>query len=295
MTSVSIGLPVYNGERFLARALETILAQDHDDFELIICDNASTDRTPEIGQDLAASDARVQFHGSETNLGAAPNFNRAFDLATRPLFKWAAHDDLLEPGFLSACVRALDDAPDAVLAYPLAVEIDDDEQELRPYRTPFSDTASPDVHLRFRKLIQDEHNCFPVFGVIRREILAKTDRIGSYVGSDRVLLAHLGLFGPFVEVPQVLFRHREHKQRSTRAIPLHERTGWFDVRRAHKRVMPYWRFAGEYTRATLRAPLTPRQRLDCQIELLRWVKRYRRRLVHDVRVRLAPPSPRMPA
>jgi glycosyltransferase involved in cell wall biosynthesis len=289
MPSVSIGLPVFNGERFLRRSLETLLRQGFGDFELIVCDNASTDGTEAIVREFAARDDRIRYHRSERNLGAAPNFNRAFDLARAPLFKWAAHDDLHAPGFLGACVRALEDHPDAVLAYPLAEEIDDDEAVLRPYRTPFAATGRPEPHRRFRLLIGDEHNCFPVFGVIRREVLARTARIGSYVGSDRVLLAQLGLFGRFVEVPEVLFQHREHRQRSTRAIPLHQRTAWFDARQGHKRVMPYWRFAREYTLATLRAPLSPAQRLRCQVEVLRWIKRYRRRLVHDVRVRLTPP------
>lgn len=296
MTSVSIGLPVYNGERFLVRALETLLGQDHDDFELIVCDNASTDRTEEICRDTAATDPRVRYHRNETNLGAAPNFNLAFDLAERPLFKWAAYDDLHEPGFVSACVRALEENPEAVLSYPRAVVIDDDENELRPYRTALLEaSASTDPVQRFRTLIRDEHNCFPVFGVIRRDALVQTDRIGSFVGSDRVLLTHLGLMGRFVEVPEVLFRHREHTQRSTRAIPLRERAGWFDATRARAKVMPYWRLGGEYLRATSRAPITADERLRCRIEWLKWVKRYRRFLWTDVRMRFLPPPATEPA
>lgn len=287
--SVSIGLPVYNGERFLAEAIADILAQDHADFELIISDNASTDGTEAICRRFAAQDRRVSYRRAPENRGAAWNFNETVRLARHGLFKWAAHDDRLEPGFVGACVRALESAPTAVLAYTQAVEIDDQGRELRPYRARLSRSTSPHAHERFRELCGDEHNCFPIFGVIRTAALRRTPLIGAYVGSDRVLLAELGLAGPFCEVDQPLFRHREHVDRSTRALPLHQRAQWFDPRLAGRRIMPYWRFLREYTAATWRAPLTAAERVRCWVELLRWVKRYRHRLYGDVRLRLSGP------
>src|SRR3954470_1068595 len=91
---VSIGLPVYNGQRFLAPAVSSLLAQTFADFELVICDNASTDDTEAICRRFAERDPRVRYHRNEQNVGAAPNFNRALALSTGQYFKWAAHDDL---------------------------------------------------------------------------------------------------------------------------------------------------------------------------------------------------------
>src|SRR5688572_10868700 len=96
---VSIGLPVYNGENYLAEAIDSILAQTFEDFELIISDNASTDRTQEICEAYAAKDGRIRYYRSEVNKGSAWNFNRVFELARGEYFKWAAHDDYIAPEY----------------------------------------------------------------------------------------------------------------------------------------------------------------------------------------------------
>ena len=90
---VTVGLPVYNGERYLAEALEAALAQDLDDLEVVVCDNASEDSTREIALDYVARDRRVRYHRNERNLGLARNFNRVFELSRGKYFKWTAHDD----------------------------------------------------------------------------------------------------------------------------------------------------------------------------------------------------------
>lgn len=77
---VSIGLPVYNGELYVARALESLLAQDLDDFEIVICDNASQDSTAEICTAYAERDPRVRLYSNPHNIGLAGNFNRTFEL-----------------------------------------------------------------------------------------------------------------------------------------------------------------------------------------------------------------------
>jgi glycosyltransferase involved in cell wall biosynthesis len=76
---VSIGLPVYNGERFLKEALDSLLAQIYTDFELIISDNASTDQIESICRTYAASDRRIRYYRNKENVGAAHNFNRVLN------------------------------------------------------------------------------------------------------------------------------------------------------------------------------------------------------------------------
>src|SRR5262245_51224042 len=129
---LSIGLPVYNGERFLEPALDCLLAQTFEDFEIIIGDNASTDRTPEICESYKRRDLRVRYIRNERNLGAIANFNRVFQLSTAPLFKWAAHDDLYRESYLETCIRLLDENPDAILAHSNTAFIDDNG-ELFPF------------------------------------------------------------------------------------------------------------------------------------------------------------------
>ena len=101
---VTIGLPVYNGETYLEETLDSILNQTYTEFELIISDNGSSDGTRLICEEYAAKDDRIKYYRSVKNLGAAPNYNRAFELSSGEYFKWADYDDPLAPEFLSKCV-----------------------------------------------------------------------------------------------------------------------------------------------------------------------------------------------
>jgi len=220
---VSIGLPVYNGERYLAGTVDSILAQDFTDFELIISDNASTDRTGEICRAYAERDGRVRYFRNERNLGAGPNYDNCFHKARGTYFKWAAHDDCLAPEYLSKAVAALDAAPDAVLCTVGITEIGPNDEVLRTYANSFPGVSSPAAAERFGAVIHARHQCEDFFGLYRRSALVGSGLHDNYSGSDRVLLAEMALRGPWVGVPEPLFLHREHEARYTRAILLQDR------------------------------------------------------------------------
>jgi glycosyltransferase involved in cell wall biosynthesis len=215
---VTIGMPVYNGERYLERAICSIRAQTYSDFRLLILDNASTDRTAEIGARHAGDDPRIAFRRNQYNLGAGPNFNKAFALADSEYFKWAAHDDELHPRYLEACVRALDDDPAAVLAHTLVEEIDDAGGILRVYMPVSDQVAAADRLARFRSRVLMRSWCTEIFGVMRSDQLRGTALIASYAGADLSLIAELTLRGRFIIVPEPLFRNRLHPNRYTNAI-----------------------------------------------------------------------------
>src|SRR5690606_4946715 len=126
----SIGLPVYNAQAYLAHALDSLLGQTYRDFELVISDNASTDRTEAICRDYAARDARVRYVRQAENQGANWNFNEVFRLARGELFKWAASDDLCEPTLMEKCVAVLDARPDVMGVQATTVEIGPDGRRL---------------------------------------------------------------------------------------------------------------------------------------------------------------------
>jgi hypothetical protein len=220
---VSVGLPVYNGERYLERTIRSILAQDFTDFELIVSDNASTDGTGEICRRYARQDSRVRYWRNERNLGAGPNYDGCFHKARGAYFKWAAHDDLLAPDFLSKAVAALDAAPEAVLCTVGVREIGPDDEPLRTYANSFPGVSSPDPAVRFGAVIHTRHQCEDFFGLYRRSALVGSGLHDTYSGSDRVLLAEMALRGPWVSVSDPLFLHREHEGRYTRAILLRDR------------------------------------------------------------------------
>src|SRR2546425_2550054 len=114
---VSIGLPVYNGENYVREAIESILDQGFADFELIISDNASTDRTGEICREWISRDSRVRYYKSEVNRGLAWNFNRVFELACGRYFLWVSHDDRVGEDYLSRCLEVLERYSGVVLCF----------------------------------------------------------------------------------------------------------------------------------------------------------------------------------
>jgi glycosyltransferase involved in cell wall biosynthesis len=282
---LSLGLPVYNGERFLAACLDSILGQTWGDFEVIACDNASTDGTAAMLAEYAARDGRIRIHRAEVNRGAAANFNWTFELARGELFKWCAADDVLRSTFLAECIAALDSQPDAVLAWSGALDIDDDGRVLREIydnRDPMRfDAATPAA--RFHELVCWDHSCIAVFGVVRTPAMRRTSLIGPYVGSDRTFLAELGLQGRLVRIGDDLLLHREHAGRSVNEIAdLRRRTVWFDSK-ARGPAFPHWRLMREYMHAVNASGLPPAERQRCLMAVARWIKwRAWRQLLGDV-------------
>jgi glycosyltransferase involved in cell wall biosynthesis len=279
---VSIGLPVYDGAAFIEEALDSILGQSFGDFELIISDNASTDRTEAICRDYANRDPRIRYHRNAENRGAAWNYNRVFELSSGRYFKWLAHDDVCGKDFLLRCVEALDADPSITLVYPRAEKIDARGALIRrPLWDLHSDSERP--HERFRYQICIDHWCYHVFGLIRAETLRQTRLIDRYSASDRVLLAHLSLLGRFHEIPEVLAFQREHSQRSTRAnATLRSRSGWFEPKAAEQITFPNWRLLREYLLVIERTPLPSRDRQLCRFQLLRWIRHHWRGMAAEL-------------
>ena len=148
-------------------------SQSYADFELIISDNASTDSTSEICRGWAERDGRIRYFRNPSNIGAAPNYHHVFQMARADLFKWSAHDDMLDPGFLESCVAALDDDAGAVLAYTAARQVDGDGKPLGDIPR-FSQVVSADPVERFREVVRRERLNLPIFGLVRSAALRET-------------------------------------------------------------------------------------------------------------------------
>jgi len=291
---VSIGIPVYNGERYLAEALESLLAQTFVDFEIIISDNCSTDQTEEICQQYAIQDSRVRYVRAEKNWGAAWNHNRTVELAIGEYFKWQTYDDLCAPTFLEKCVTVLDQHPEVVLCYPQFVRVDAERNPLEGRRSQTDGAAAPSE--RFGTLILRRSTCEEIYGVMRTHVLRQTRLIGSYSNSDDNLLAELALRGQFYEVPEPLFFHRVHPRQSTKVDRL-ARFSWFDTSAAGRLHFPFCRQFREYIALIQRAPLSLHDKLRCFRYLVNWFWMKRRRLIDDLylvffRYTLMPPLKR---
>lgn len=250
---VTIGVPVYNGERYLPATLDSLLCQTVKDFILLVGDNASTDGTGAIAQSYAARDPRVRYIRHPRNLGAATNYNRLFALADTEFFRWSAADDPSEPRFLEACLAVLEREPDVVLAYPRIMMIDPAAKPLGQYEEG--------LHLpherpseRFFTLLQNTGLCNAVYGLVRTDVMRRTRLLGTYRGSDIVFQAELSLHGKFVELPEVLLLRRMHEDSFTTMTPEQQRH--FNTPDRKQRVELYqWRHLSEHMRSVMRTPL----------------------------------------
>ena len=129
---LTVGLPVFDAERYLEGAARSILDQTYADFELLIADNASTDGTEELCRELCRGDDRVRYIRHSENIGAGPNHNFVVEQATGELFRWAGDDDLVQPTAFRRCIDLLDDkGPDAVLAFSQTEIIDEHGEHVR--------------------------------------------------------------------------------------------------------------------------------------------------------------------
>jgi len=282
--TVSIGLPVYNGEKYVREAIESVLAQTFKDLELIISDNGSTDKTGEICREYAQKDPRVCYFYNEENLGAARNFNRTFELSSGKYFKWLAADDAMEPQFLERCVKLLDNNHSLVLVCPRYFEHKEMSGLVRPIDYDHNLTF-PKAHQRFRRLLSNWHrgHFYPIWGLFRSEVLRGTRLIRPFTGADECLVLELALKGKFGQVPEYLLRLRDHpdafhimKYRNDWREGTAE-AHWYDPENTGTVFLPYWRRLYEYALLAVRSneDLSSKLRMIIDLHLL-WPRWWRR-------------------
>jgi glycosyltransferase involved in cell wall biosynthesis len=282
---VDIAIPVYNGARYLAATLDSFLGQTHQEFEIWISDNGSTDDTPAVATEYVARDARIHYERHPENRGAAWNFNHTRVFARGPYFKWAAHDDLHEPTYLIRCIEALEAVPDASIAQPRTVFIDDQGQELlRSFRVNDWDDPSPAV--RLKTVLWRNHEYSFAFGLLRGPLVAQ---IGEYVaryGADELLMSELALRGRMIEVDEHLFYNRLHPNRSmVQNSGVRYRlkwNGWWGGADGRGSRFPAWRFLADLRDIVERVPLDDANRRACRRSLVEWTGENWMRLGLDV-------------
>jgi len=272
---ISIGMPVFNGELYIADAIESVLNQTFSDLELIISDNASSDTTQEICEAYAKKDNRIRYIRQSKNVGAAGNFNYTFEVAKGEYFAWLAHDDLIKEKYLEACLKVLEHNDSVVLCFSKTKFIDEHGEFICDYEYS-AEVQDDDTTKRFVEMISASHIVVEVFGLIRSDILAKSKKIASFMTSDFVLLSELLLYGKFYELPDYLFYHREHKDRSVKACAdPKDREKWFDTSKDVKFVFPWWRRLFEHAKVVIRTPLSMKLKiklLGAVLKVVYWRK-----------------------
>lgn len=304
---VSIGLPVYNGERWLAEAVDSLLSQTFTDFELIISDNASTDGTEAMCRRYAELDSRVRYYRNDENIGGAPNASLTVQLARGEYFRWAAHDDRYQPTLLERLVDELDKRPEIVLAYTLFVGIDSDGRRLADHTCGWAvgqgwlrpsdqrlatdengiywstQGTAPSPSQRFAEMVLIRGPYESTYGLIRLDVLRRTRLQEPYTASDVVMLCDLALRGPFFVIEEPLFCKRWH------GANLHYERGpgrmaWSrpELAESGRLSFPHWLQLWGYVSTVLRAHLTLAERFRCGTTILRWMRRKWKALAWDV-------------
>jgi glycosyltransferase involved in cell wall biosynthesis len=257
---VSVGIPVYNGEAYLAKALRAIQSQTITDLEILIADNGSEDGTEAICRAAMGTDRRIRYLRSDVNRGGPWNMNRLYEMATSPLFKWAFYDDLCEDYLLAECLEVLDQyGPDHVLAHPRVRTIDELDNVTGEHDDSSLGLDHPSPHRRLSQLYTKNAEQ-ALFGVIRTEALRRTRGIQRTVSDGHLLLTELILQGPFAPAPSqsLLLRFHPHQHGGDRAREMR----WLGARR-HDRIFAYTRTTGRLSAAVLRAPLNTREKIVC--------------------------------
>ncbi len=268
---VAIVLPVYNGEGLLHLAIDSILAQSYTDYELIICDNASTDRTQEICREYAARDSRIRYHRNPANIGAARNFNRTFELSRSPYFKWMAHDDVVLPTMIAQCVEALDRNREVVACTV--------RRRYMTYegRVRTEDPAEDFHNLTLPQIFRVDGSRFPAYmmGVMRREALLHTRLMDTYVASEVVFVVELRLQGQLWQLPEELHYQRLPDESRHRAVRKSHRGEaiFLDPLNATRRflVPPGIKLLLEKANAILRAPIRPSRKGRHMLDLMEYI------------------------
>ena len=278
--TVSIGLPVFNGENYLAEAVSSLLDQTFGDFEIVISDNASLDATEEIARSFAARDHRIRYYRNETNLGANPNYNRTFCLARGEYFRWHAHDDICDPKYLELCMQVIAEDPSTVLVHSKTEYIDRKGDPLVRLATGYLDCdgfverlltdedaptmlGAGQAHVRLDAIVNRMSVFFDIFGLVRTADLRRTNLLQAYYGADKVLLAELALMGKLVRIDEGAFSRRCHPKASTRATSLKALAGWSDASRSFD-LYPALIMKG-YLDAVRAADLSRSERLRCAV------------------------------
>lgn len=265
---VTIAMPVYNGERTVASAIECLLAQTFEDFELVIGDNASTDATVDIAKRYATVDRRIRLLRNPVNRGVHGNYSSVAREARGEYLKWASCNDWCAPTFVERCVAVLDARADVVLAYPKTRLFDATLDDAEDYEDGVDlQSASPSE--RLLQLLSRMHLNNAMNGLIRVDALRQTHLIPDYRTADIVMAGHLALLGKFVEVPERLFYRRMNRDSAAYLRSASEQTEFFHPGHGPEMLFQHWRSRAAWVTMVMRAPISVEEKARILPQLLK--------------------------
>jgi len=212
--SVTIGVPVYNGARYLADCLDSLLAQDHSEFRVLIADNASSDDTREIAQRYAAGHPRVKYHRHASNIGMYGNMHFLLRSATTPYVKLANCDDFWAPQMLTGALHVLESDATVALAYPMMTLVDSAGAPTQRY-TKRLHLVESDPVVRFKRVLNEIGLVSQLMGVMRTAIVQRMRPLRNVPGEDIPFVCEMSLYGKIFQTDAYHYFRRMHPESSS--------------------------------------------------------------------------------
>lgn len=284
---VTVGMPVYNGEQHLAKAIESILEQDFQDFEFLISDNGSDDATPDICIHYERTDDRIKYYRYPKNSGSYRNFRRLVEASSGKYFMWASADDLREKTMITDCLPVLEEDPSVVICYPQAKSIDENGRFLG-FAKDYVKADQKNPKERFSSIIWKLCICNVLYGLIRADALHQVRwPANSSQGIDHIILSELALLGRFIQIPKPLFIRRFYPgTRKFHTIEEHNSHCLATTDPGNKSegiTLPYCEFALETLNIVKFASLNENDRAELIIEILKCFRtRWGKQVSYDV-------------
>jgi glycosyltransferase involved in cell wall biosynthesis len=281
---VSIGMIVRNAAPYIREALDSLLAQDFHDFELIISDNASEDDTQAICLTYAAKDARIRYYRSEEDMGSVENCSRVYRKSLGKYFMLAGGHDLWAPTYLSRCVEVLEQNPSVVLCCSDTMLIDTDGKPLglMPGRldTRHFDSLSRAILFLWGHLYGNA-----IYGLIRSSTLKQTRLFRFSIGPDEVLLIELSMLGEFVQIPEPLYYRRRTYEAENRDQQLRRyRENLYPKNKRNRLWLPFCQWVYETLLAVKAGPISRGGKVVLGLNVVFWfITKFWRDMSFDLR------------
>ena len=183
---VTIGIPVYNEEKYLSRAIESVLSQSYPHFQLIVSDNCSTDNSYEIAKQYEELDKRIRVFKHNKNYGPVLNFQYLLNEANTEYFAWLGSHDYYEKDFLQDAISIHQNNQECSLVYPIVTLVNEEGE--------FIEWGHSDIKSEFVGRFSDAliipkklNKCFNIYGVFKYEIIRKI-KVEHIYGSDDLQL-----------------------------------------------------------------------------------------------------------
>jgi len=214
---VTIGIPVYNEEKFVAASVLSALNQTYKNIKIIISDNCSTDRTFEILQELVSRHEHVMLIRQAKNISASPNFSFVMNKANTEYFCWLGGHDIMQPTFIEKAVNIFLNNVDVSLVYPMAEMIDEMGLPMNIAADSDIDTTQLNNIDGPLKVVTNLHFCTAIHGLFKSDIL-KSYTIKTIIGADQPILFHAAVHGKLYPLTEILYLRRQVRKENKNEV-----------------------------------------------------------------------------